>query len=60
MLDPLPIGEEPKNLVLKCNLCGMSFDADDPDDIEDTKNIDETGRCLICYEEYGDLYPDQV
>jgi rubredoxin len=60
MLDPLPIGEELRELKLKCELCGMVFDADTPEEKEDCAMIDVSGRCVACYEEWGDEWPDRA
>ena len=59
MLDETLIGKDLKNLKLKCELCGQSFDADNPDEEADVENIDIFGRCLNCYDEYGDGFPDR-
>ena len=60
MLDKLPIGEELKNLKLKCELCGQEFDADNKDEFCDCDSIDETGRCIDCDNEWGDQCPDRI
>jgi len=38
----------------KCELCGEQFTTN-----EDIYSIEETGRCVGCYEEWGDDYPDR-
>lgn len=60
MLDKLPIGEKLKNRKLKCELCGLSFDADNELEALDFDKIEETGRCFDCFEEWGDNYPDRI
>lgn len=60
MLDKSLIGEEPKNLKLKCELCGRYFDIDNEDEFCDCDSIDECGRCIDCDNEYSDQYPDRV
>jgi len=53
MLDKSLIGEDLKNLKLKCDMCGLVFDADNPNEEVDNENIDITGCCLTCYDDYG-------
>ena len=48
MLDQLPIGEELIERVLKCELCGMEFDADNENDYYDFYSIEECGACTVC------------
>ena len=55
----MPIGEKEKDLKLKCELCGLLFE-EGKDFDGDLESIDETGRCLDCYQEWGDQYPDRV
>jgi hypothetical protein len=45
---------------IKCELCGEEFDNSDLMYIEQFECIEENGRCVDCYEEYGDNYPDRI
>lgn len=54
MLDPLPTGEKEKRQALKCELCGLEWEDD-----ENIDSIDEHGRCIDCFEEWGSGWPDR-
>jgi len=59
MLDESQVGKKDAE-YLKCELCGLDYFQDDEDNEGDYEKIEETGRCLGCYEEWGDNYPDRV
>lgn len=44
-----------------CNLCGKDWYEGDEDELnEQLDNLKETKRCLGCFEEWGDQWPDQI
>ena len=49
MLDKLPIGEKEERQYLKCEACGLLYN-----DNVNFDSIDETGKCVHCYDEFGD------
>ena len=51
-----------KTIKKKCNLCYIDWFDETFDNYElnlENENIRKTGRCINCYEEYGDEYPDR-
>ena len=50
---PPPTDEDDEEF--ECDVCGETFD-----NSEDTDSIKNIGRCLGCYAEYGDSWPDRV
>ena len=55
-------GYIPKNKgVPNCQLCGEEwFDKVNDNLVEDYESIDENKRCIGCYQEWGDNWPDRV
>ena len=47
--------KQDNTIELECDVCGETFD-----NSEDTDSIKNIGRCLGCYAEYGDSWPDRV
>jgi hypothetical protein len=45
-----------------CNLCGLEYriGLNEEELLEEENNIIQTNRCIDCYEEWGDLWPDQI
>ena len=41
-----------------CEMCGTELNEEDPNLIEDFESIQEHGRCIDCYEEWGNGYAD--
>jgi len=60
LLDESKIGKPEPKPALKCELCGLDYVEDEENDNADLDSIEETGRCIGCYEEWGDEYPDRV
>lgn len=45
----------------QCELCGSEwFDITSENLIDDNLSIKHNKRCISCYEEWGDNYPDRV
>lgn len=46
--------------LTNCEICGTDwFDETNPNLVEDCESIDQTKRCVSCYEEWGDEWPDR-
>lgn len=46
-----------RNDFKKCNMCGREFAMahnEDEDNAAEMESIEEHGRCIECYEEYGE------
>lgn len=51
------------NKLPQCELCNADWfgDCEDLEEINSNAgSISQTKRCLLCYEEWGDSWPDQV
>lgn len=59
MLDQSLIGDPEPIQPLKCELCGQYF-GDSEEEFEDYQSVGETGRCVDCFEEYGNEWPDRL
>ena len=45
--------------IIKCGLCEAEFDEMNEDNQKDIESINESSKCVDCWEEFGDGWPDR-